>query len=385
MKNILHVVNISFVIPYFLGKQLLFFTSKGYKEYIICSPSEELDNFSKVYNFEYKSVDVIRKISIWKDLKAVLVTMIYIHQKRINIVTGHTPKGGLIAMFAAYIMRVPIRIYFRHGLVYETSLGLKRNLLMFIDRFVARLATKVVCVSPSVCQKSLEDRLNSESKQFLLSKGTCNGIDIDRFFKRSINEQSLCELKNKLNIKPSDFVLGYTGRLVKDKGITELVYAFQYLQKKYTNIILLLVGMLEERDALPEEVVEAIKVNPKIVNTGYVENTKIEYYYAMMDCFILPSYREGFPTSVLEASAMELPVITTEATGCKDSIVVRKTGVYTELDVEKLAESIEMFYRNGVLCHKYGQNGRKFVVDNFEQRIIWREIEKLYLRTQISE
>lgn len=146
-------------------------------------------------------------------------------------------------------------------------------------------------------------------------------------------------------------------------------------------MILLLVGMLEERDALPQDVVEVIKSNRKIINTGYVSNATIEYYYALMNCFILPSYREGFPTSVLEASAMELPVITTKVTGCIDSIVVGETGVYAELDVEKLAESIEMLYRNDVLCHKYGQNGRKFVVDNFEQRIIWREIEKLYLKS----
>lgn len=385
MNNILHIVNISFVIPYFLGKQLLYFTHNGYKEYIICSPSKELESLSKEYGFEYRAVEVLRKISIWRDLKAVLVTAKYIHQKHVNIVTGHTPKGALIAMLAAYIMRVPIRIYFRHGLVYETSLGLKRNILIFIDRLAARLATKVVCVSPSVCQKSLKDRLNPISKQILLSKGTCNGIDVDRFCKQSIDEQYFLGLKNSLQINPSDFVVGFTGRLVKDKGIVELVYAFHQLQSKYTNIVLLLVGMLEERDALPQEVVEMIKANPKIVNTGYIENTEIEYYYAMMNLFVLPSYREGFPTSVLEASAMELPIITTKVTGCIDSIIEKETGVFVEHDTDSLAMAIDTFYHNEALCCKYGQNGRKFVVDNFEQHIIWREIEKLYLKAQISE
>lgn len=377
--NILHVVNISFVIPYFLGKQLCFFARNGYKEYIICSPSEELDSLSKIYGFDYQTVNVLRKISIWKDLKAVLVTAKYIHQKHIDIATGHTPKGALIAMLAAYIMHVPIRIYFRHGLVYETSSGLKRNLLMAIDRLAARLATKVVCVSPSVCQKSLVDKLNVESKQILLSKGTCNGIDVDRFCKRSIDEQYLGILKNKLQIKPSDFVIGFTGRLVKDKGIVELVNAFQQLQSKYTNMVLLLVGMLEERDALPKEVIETIKADPKIVNTGYVENTEIEYYYTMMNLFVLPSYREGFPTSVLEASAMELPVITTRVTGCIDSIIDGETGIYVGHDSDNLAMAIECFYHDELLCHEFGKNGRLFVMDNFEQRIIWREIEKLYL------
>lgn len=380
MNSILHIVNISFVIPYFLGKQLLYFTHNGYKEYIICSPSKELESLSKEYSFEYRAVDVLRKISIWRDFKAVLITAKYIRQKHVNIVTGHTPKGALIAMMAAYVMRVPIRIYFRHGLVYETSFGVKRNLLIYIDRLAARLATRVVCVSPSVCQKSLEDKLNPMSKQVLLSKGTCNGIDVGRFCKQSIDEQYLLQLKKNLQIMPSDFVVGFTGRLVKDKGIAELVYAFQLLQSKYTNIVLLLVGMLEERDALPQDVVEMIKANPRIVNTGYIENTEIEYYYAMMNLFVLPSYREGFPTSVLEASAMELPIITTRVTGCIDSIIEKETGLYVEHDADSLAMAIETFYHNEALCSKYGQNGRKFVVDNFEQHIIWREIEKLYLK-----
>lgn len=378
MKKILHVVNISFVIPYFLGEQLLFFKQKGYEEYIVCTPSDELKELSQKYKFEYKFVDVLRKISLWKDLYSVFKVASYIRRKKIDIVTGHTPKGALIAMLAAYLMKVPIRIYFRHGLVYETALGLKRKLLIAIDRLAARLATKVVCVSPSVCRRSLEDKLNSEYKQILLSKGTCNGIDVERFCKSNIKEQQLFSLRSELGIKTSDFVIGFTGRLVKDKGIIELIQAFLQLQSKYTDIVLLLVGMLEERDALSYEVVEVIKENPYIVNTGYVENATIEYYYALMDVFVLPSYREGFPTSVLEASAMELPIITTKATGCIDSIIENETGIFVEHDSSDLATAIDLFYHDKDLRFHYGQMGRRFAVNNFEQHLIWREIEKLY-------
>lgn len=379
MNNILHIINISFAIPYFLGKQLLFFAHNGYKEYIICSPSRELEGLSKVYDFEYRTINILRKISIWNDLKAVFTTAQYIRQKHINIVTGHTPKGALIAMLAAYVMHVPIRLYFRHGLVYETSFGLKRKLLITIERLVARLATKVVCVSPSVYQRSLEDRLNPVFKQTLLSKGTCNGIDVDKFCKQNIDEQYLVKLKTKQQIKSSDFVIGFTGRLVKDKGIIDLIYAFHQLQNKYSHIVLLLVGMFEERDALPEDIVKMIRTDPKIINTGYIKNNEIEYYYAMMDLFVLPSYREGFPTSVLEASAMELPIITTKATGCKDAIIEGKTGVYVDHEPSNLAMAIETFYHDAILRHEYGQKGRNFVVDNFEQHTVWKEIEKLYL------
>ena len=380
MKNLLHVVNISFVIPYFLGQQLNFFTEKGYREYLVCSPSDELAELAFKYNFEYKAVIISRKISIKQDLIAVRSTMKYIKEKQIDIVTGHTPKGGLIAMLSGYFAGVSKRIYFRHGLVYETSRGLKRGLLITIDRLAALLATEVVCVSPSVYRRSLEDRLNSVTKQMLLSKGTCNGIDINRFSKKDIDENRLSDLREKLHIYENDFVIGFTGRLVCDKGIIELVRAFCLLQEKYPDMTLLLVGMLEERDALPLDVVNIIEHNPKIINTGYVSNAMIEYYYALMNCFALPSYREGFPTSVLEASAMELPIITTKATGCVDAIIERRTGLYVEHDSKSLAMAIESFYHDKTLCNMYGRNGRKFVVDNFEQYIIWREIEKLYLQ-----
>lgn len=379
MSNLLHVVNISFVIPYFLGEQLDYFTEKGYREYIVCSPSEELNDLALNYNFEYKAVMISRKISIGKDLMAVKRTMEYIKEKQIDIVTGHTPKGGLIAMLAGYFARVPERIYFRHGLVYETSRGLKRKLLVAIDKWVARLATKVVCVSPSVYNKSLEDGLNLATKQVLLSKGTCNGIDIRRFCRKNIDEDFLGDLRTRLHLFDDVFVIGFTGRLVRDKGIVELIRAFHLLQEEYSNVVLLLVGMLEERDALSNDVVEVIKSNPKIINTGYVSNATIEYYYALMDVFVLPSYREGFPTSVLEASAMEIPVITTKVTGCIDSIIEGKTGIYVKNNANSIAEAIKLFYKDTPLCRRCGQNGRKFVVDNFDQNIIWNEIEKLYL------
>lgn len=377
--NILHVVNISFVIPYFLGRQLNYFVNKGNKEFVMCSPSDELDTFGKDYSFDYKAVDVLRSISINKDIKAVCHAVKYIREKRIDIVVGHTPKGALIAMLASYLCKVPKRIYLRHGLVYETSKGFKRKLLIAIDRLAAKLATKIVCVSDSVAKRSVGDGLNSASKQVVLSKGTCNGIDTERFNYMNLDDKRIMSKKNELKLKYSDFVIGFTGRMVKDKGIIELIKAFDILRKKYENIKLLLVGMLETRDALPADVVELIKNNPNVVTTGYVQNSIIEYYYSLMDVFVLPSYREGFPTSVLEASSMNLPIVTTRVTGCIDSIIENETGIFVEHTPESLAQAIEKLYLSFDLRKKMGENGRKFVVDYYRQEIIWNEIEKLYL------
>lgn len=380
MHNVLHVVNIYFVIPYFLGDQLLFFREKGYKEYIVCSPSDEIKQYAKSHLFDYKEVAIDRKITIWKDIRAILSICRYIHKENITIVTGHTPKGALIAMIASFIMRIPIRIYFRHGLVYETSTGFKRKLLIWMDKLTSRLGTKIVCVSPSICKRSLEDELNPPTKQLLLSKGTCNGIDVSKFHRTTLNKEYLHVLKQKLGLDKYNFVIGFTGRLVRDKGIIELVQAFEILFKQYDKVALLLVGMLEERDALPLGIIEYIRMNPAIINTGYVENSKIEYYYALMDVFVLPSYREGFPTSILEASSMQLPIVTTRVTGCIDAIIEDETGMFVENNSLDIAKGIEKYAINKELRKKHGSNGRKFVEENFDQHLIWDEIEKLYLK-----
>lgn len=378
MKNVLHVVNVYFVIPYFLGDQLIHFFKKGYKEYIICSPSEEIKQYSNSHHFFYKEVPVLRKISLFKDVEAVLLICAYIKSNKIDVVTGHTPKGALLSMIAAYIMRVPIRLYFRHGLVYETSFGLKRFLLISMDRLSAKLSTRVVCVSPSVYKKSLCDKLNIERKQVLLSKGTCNGIDLKQFSRDRLDLIAVEKLREKLSIPKDSFVVGFVGRLVKDKGIIELVDAFQDIQKKKLNVILLLVGMLEVRDALPLEIVDRINNSQCIVCTGCVDNNNIQLYYALMDVFVLPSYREGFPTSVLEASSMGLPVVTTKATGCVDSIISQETGLFVEHNKLDIINAIEFYMNNSILRKEHGDGGRKFVESNFEQHIVWSEIEKLY-------
>ena len=376
--KILHVVIIFFTIPYFLGEQLNYFSNKGYELYVICSPSELIQSYSSSHSFKYKQVPILRKISLYRDLKALISIVAFIKKNKIDIVVGHTPKGALLAMISAFISRVPTRIYFRHGLVYETSRGLTRFILMSMDRLTSFLSTKIVCVSPSVYQQSLSDNLNSEKKQTILHKGTCNGIDVKRFHRVDISDVYYRKLRNKYNILDESIVIGYTGRLVCDKGIVELVEAFITLREKHSDLLLLLVGMLEEKDALPMETVDEIEKNPSIIYTGYVSNDIIENYYALMDIFVLPSYREGFPTSILEASSMELPILTTRATGCRDAIVAGETGEYVEHDSNDIVKHLELFIKDRDLKQSYGANGRKFVVDNFRQERVWEEIEKLY-------
>jgi glycosyltransferase involved in cell wall biosynthesis len=325
--------------------------------------------------FGYKETIIARSISVLQDLKSLLTICQYIRKNQIEIVVGHTPKGGLLAMLAAKIMRVPKRIYFRHGLVFETSSGFKRKLLITMDRITGMCSTKIVCVSPSLAQRSLLEKLNPPHKQLVLGKGTCGGIDaLTKFNPDTISKTKLNDLRKSLKIEEKEIVIGYCGRLVRDKGIIELVTAFKQLPENYK---LLLVGDFEERDALPDNIKNDIILNDKIVVTGFVYKD-IEYYYSLMYLFVLPSYREGFPTSILEASAMKIPVLTTKATGCIDSIIEGLTGYYIENNAESILNGMLKISKDKDNAMRI--NARKFVLENFDNRILWPIIEKeLYI------
>jgi len=375
-KNILHVVNIYFVLPYFIGGQFAYFRQKGYRMFAVCSESEYLDGYAREQGFGYKVVPVKRSFSVKQDVKSIRQICSYIRENEIGVIVGHTPKGGLLAMLAGWLMRVPRRIYFRHGLVYETSHGLKRFVLMTVDRISSACATKIVCVSPSVLQRSIEDHLAPADKQLVLGNGTCSGIDTQgKFCPEKIDGDHLAAMRRRWGIADGDWVIGYTGRLVKDKGIIELVSAFRKLKKRYRNMKLLLVGMFEVRDALPEDIQDDIKNDPQIVWTDF-QNTDQEYFYAMMDVYVLASYREGFPTGVLEAQSMGVPVVTTRVTGCRDAIVEGRTGLFAEHSADSIAEAITEIHDKKVVS---GTAARKWVVEKFDNLIVWNEIEKLYI------
>lgn len=380
MPNILHVVNNYFVIPYFIGDQFIHFSKKGYRFFVVCTPSPHLKPYSLKMGFNYYEVEILKAITPIKDIVAMIQIHRIIKRNKIDIVIGHTPKGALLSMIVSYLLNVPKRIYFRHGLVYETSHGFKRHLLINIEKLTAYCSTKVVCVSPSLYAVSLRDKLNCPDKQLILGRGTCGGIDtINKFNPENINNSELEELRIKLKISKRAFVVGFCGRLVRDKGIHELVQAYDLLRARYpeNEFCLLMVGMFEDRDALSIEIIKKIKEDTGIVYTGYVNNN-IEYFYALMKVLVLPSYREGFGMSVIEASSMRKPVLTTRATGCVDAIVESVTGSYIKNDPVSIFSGIDYYYNNEIIAVEHGLNGRKFVVENFEQQKMWIDIEGLY-------
>jgi glycosyltransferase involved in cell wall biosynthesis len=376
-KKILHVVNISFVIPFYLGDQIDFFKSKGHSISIACTPSLDFFEYAKQKAFTPVPINVVRSFSVIKDLKAIFSLTMYLRKNPVDTVVGHTPKGAFIALISASLANIPNRIYFRHGLLFETSSGIKRHFLKFIEKFTSKIATKVICVSPSVLKVSMQQKLSSLSKTVILNNGTCNGIDaIKRFNPQNVlkDRDILKGLKEKLD---SDVkIIGFVGRLVKDKGLLELLDAWKILLLNNKKIHLLLIGPHEERDSLPEEYISYARDCNSITMLGLIK--EIESYYSIMDLFVLPSYREGFPTVVLEASAMELPVICSSKTGCVDSILENETGLFTSINPKGIAQKIQYLLNHPNKAKEMGKKGRLNVLKNFQQNLIWESLEKKY-------
>ncbi len=379
--NILHVVSVSFSLPYFVGEQFIYF-KKGnfdYHFYVACSPSENLTKLSSDLDFQVVPLIVNRSFSPIQDFKSIVELRRFILKNNINIVVGHTPKGGMIAMLASFLAGVKQRIYFRHGIMYETSKGFKRDILKNIERFTGYFATKIVCVSNEIKLISENHNLSSKKKNLVLGRGTCNGVDCyHRFNPLNFSEDQKLKIKEKYCISENEFVLGYVGRLVNDKGINELVEAWREILKDKNNVKLLLVGPFENRDSIKIDVKDYILNENSIIFTDYVEDTSP--YYSIMDAFILPSYREGFPTVVLEASSMDLPVITTRATGCSESIIENVTGILIDVNKDSIVKAINFFIENPLIRKKMGNMGREFVSSNFEQMKVWDIIERELLK-----
>lgn len=360
-KKILHIVSTVFSLDYFIGNQFLYFKNKA--DFTVASPNQKgIDKAREYYQFKYFDVNITRTINPWSDIKAIIKLYKFIKKEKFDIVVAHSPKGGLIGMIASFSAKIPRRVFFRHGLVFETATGVKKKILILIEKITGRLATNVVNVSESLMDESNIYKLNSSQKNIIIGRGTCNGVDVEKF-----------RYRKKTN---PNFVVGFVGRLAKDKGIKELVEAWEIFSLNKENVQLLLIGPIDDRNGISQEILSNIKSNPKIQWKGYVAETS--YYYNEMDVFILPSYREGFPTVILEASASEIPIITTKKTGCVNAIVENQTGIFTDISPQEIANSIEFYYHNENARKQHGNNARIFIENYFREDIFYGYINDFY-------
>ncbi|WP_277559756.1 glycosyltransferase family 4 protein [Acinetobacter beijerinckii] len=289
---------------------------------LISSPDKELEQIACSENVKYSAIQMKRDIAIKNDIISLLKFLWLFIKQRPDIIHCNTPKGSLLGLIAGYITRVPIRIYYVHGLRYEGATGKKRQLLMVLEKLNCFCATHIIAVSQGVKQK-VQDKL-TRKKVSVIHHGSANGMPVEEFLTENYDGAAIRE---SYGITKQDFVFGFVGRLVADKGINELVHAFSTLEQK--NVKLLLVGMYEhELDPLSQETQNIIKTNPNIVEVGFQKDVK--KFLTIMDLFVSPSYREGFGLSVLEANLMKVPVLVTSITGYSEIVQEGKNGFFVD-------------------------------------------------------
>jgi lipopolysaccharide/colanic/teichoic acid biosynthesis glycosyltransferase/glycosyltransferase involved in cell wall biosynthesis len=290
-----------------------------------------------------------------------------------------TPKAGLLGGVAAWLCGVPFRYYTLYGLRCETTTGLKRKVLVMSERIACACAHRVICVSESLRQKAIELGVVDASRTVVLGSGSCNGVEAERFAPSPDAEQRGGQIRRDLGIPPGAPVVGFVGRLTKDKGVSELVQAYLKLRGSIPELRLLLVGEMEEGDPLPKEIRGHIESEPGIVRIGFVQDPA-DYYHAM-DVLALPSYREGFPTVVLEAHAASKPVVAARATGAVDAVIDGVTGMLVPVgDVQALASAVELMIRDRGLAAALGSAGRERVLREFRRETIWEALAEEYLQ-----
>lgn len=377
--SFLHVFTLSSTAKAFFNEQFKFFSLQGYKLFLSSSDDEDVEfcNYNRV---KYTKINIVRKIDVKSDIVAIIDLIKFIRDNNIQIVFGHTPKGSLISMVASWLAGCKHRIYYRHGLIYTTANGFKRLLLKNIERLTALLATDIINVSPSLSTIALKDHLNSKTKQYVIGKGTCGGIDAKKLFNPDLidrNKRNNIEKKHELS--KNDFIIGFCGRICRDKGIIELLKGYKLFNNKHPRISakLLLIGDYDDRDILSEDIKKELECDPNIIITGFIPHKDIPLYYDLMSVFVFPSYREGFGMSVIEASAMRIPILVSKSHGCIDSIDEHNTGEYIDISPESICSGLEKM-TDIDLRTNYGNNGRMFVIDNFDYTVMWPQILKLY-------
>lgn len=374
MKRVLEVITLTSSAVAFIGDQFSFFQSKGdYEMHLICSPGAGLDEFAKKQGIKYEAIEISRSFSIKKDLIAIWRIARYIRHNKIDIVIAHYfPKSSFLVTLANFLAGNKCKIMIAHGVLHDTMRGFMRKVVIWEQKFDVFFAKKVVCVSKSVARRRQEDGIEKAQKQVVLGCGSCNGVDTQSKFNPDlVDDNEINALREKYEIKNEDFIVGFCGRLVHDKGVEELCGGLKILFEKYPNksIKLLVIGEPELRDALPSDTISFLKNNEKIIYTGRIPYSDIQNYYMLMNILLLPSYREGFPTVVLEACAMDIPVIVSRATGCIDSIDENVNGIYTDISLTSIAQNIEKFLDDKYLL-SFKSKTRNYIVQNFDHRII---------------
>lgn len=376
--KLLRITTVPISLKTLLKGQHRFMSQNGFEVIGVSSSSNELQEVEQNENIRVVALEMTRKISTFNDLKSLWNFYKLCKLERPTIVHSHTPKAGIVGMFGAKLAGVPVRLHTVAGMPLMEARGIKRKLLDVVEKLTYRCATKVYPNSRGLYDFILAYGYTSKEKLEVIANGSSNGIDTQYFDSVLFSEVQKQELKQSLLLKPNDFVYIFVGRLVGDKGINELISAFSQLETP--NSKLLLVGTFEpELDPLQPETLKVIKTHPNIISVGF--QSDVRSYFAISDCLVFPSYREGFPNVVMQAGAMGLPSIVTNINGCNEIIVEGENGTILPVkNVAALVEAMQKMCSDKVYYEQLQQKARVMIQSRYEQQVVWEALLEEYRR-----
>ena len=346
--------------------------NNGYKVAVFSSKGSEILKLQKKEKFILFEIYFVREINLIKDFYALISTVISLYKFRPDIVNSGTPKAGILLMIASFIIRTPIRIFTFRGLRSETLTGSKKHIVRFMEKASCLLSTHVIAISPSLKLQLENESIVKKGKCIVLAKGSSNGVDINRF---SLNNPDL-NFDNKIKSVSNEYVIGYVGRLVLDKGLMELYQAFLRL-KSYCQIKLVIIGGYEYQNKLPVDFINNLEHDKNVEMLG--EIIDVENYYPSFDVLVLPSHREGFGNVILEAAAMNIPSIASNIPGIQDAVEDHVTGLLFKVHSESdLYLKLKYYFDNPEIRKKHGIDAQYRAKKYFSNKNIWNEQLEFY-------
>lgn len=377
MKKIVRISTVAGSLGTLLKGQLRFMND--YFEIIgVASESDRLSNVGVEEGIRTIPVEMTRAITPINDIKSLWHLYRIFKKEQPFIVHTHTPKAGTLGMIAAKLAGVPHRIHTIAGLPLLEATGTKRILLNTVEKLTYSCATLVLPNSFVLENIVIDEKFCSKDKLRVIGNGSSNGIDIDHYDRKNVSPEVMDNLRKQLNIETNDVVFLFIGRIVKDKGINELVEAFDTMSQSITNVKLILVGSKEPQlDPIDLNTESLIQSNDKIFEIGHVQD--IRPYVAISDILTLPSYREGFPNVVLQASCMETPCIVTDINGCNEIISNNFNGlVIPPKNTAALETAMLLLYNNPKKVEEMARNARPNIVNKYKRELVWHELLDLY-------
>lgn len=374
--KIIRTATVAMSLDYLLKGQLAFLNTH-YEVVAVSGDDDHLANVAHREGVRTVAVKMERKINPLKDVISLWKLFWLFRKEKPQIVHSITPKAGLLSMTAAYLAGVPVRIHTFTGLIFPTKAGLLQRLLIIMDQILCKCATHIYPEGQGVRKDLLDYRITNKPLK-VLANGNINGVDTNYFDANAVTNSEKLSFKNKIGILKTDFVFIFVGRLVADKGINELVVAFNQYSSINSNVKLLLVGPQEPKlDPLNLDTLSIIRDNQAIVDVGF--QSDVRSYYAVADALIFPSYREGFPNVVLQAGAMGLSAIVTNISGCNEIIQNGKNGIVIPIkDKKAIYMAMSKLVSDNDFQNHLRVNSRKMILSRYKQKLVWDALKNEY-------